>query len=190
MPQPAFSVRPGLVHLRQDVVHGIQHGAGHRAVDRRRRGLVRQGAGIGDDAPRRNGALAQRPQETLVPVAALVGLLDVGQGARDPAIGIVQRLVEDGTRPSRRDDISSPRYPWKLPGEGSRSRQCSAFLVLWPLSKLLPGAGMAPIHQKKRIFIGQHAGRCWRASCPDLTRIPRSIAALDVVPRDRRVGPI
>ena len=59
-----------LVHLVEDVVHRIADRAGHGAVDGGGGGLVLQRAGIGGDAPGRNRAVAQRPQETLVPVLA------------------------------------------------------------------------------------------------------------------------
>ena len=52
-----------LVHLLEDVVHGVADGARHRAVDGGGGRLVLPGAGIGGDAPGGDGAVAQRPEE-------------------------------------------------------------------------------------------------------------------------------
>ena len=59
----------GLVHLVEDVIHGIADETGHGAVDGGGGGLVLQRAGIGGDAAGGNRALAQRPQKTLAPTA-------------------------------------------------------------------------------------------------------------------------
>src|SRR5690606_5499972 len=83
-----------LVDLLQDVVHRVANRAGDRAVDGRGGGLVREGAGIGDDAPGGDRAVPERPQETLVPAIATIVGLDVGQRARDPLVGVVHRVVE------------------------------------------------------------------------------------------------
>ena len=85
----------GLVHLLQDVVHRIVDGARNGAVDRAGGRLVRQRAGVGGDAAGGDGPAAQRPQETLVPVAAqLVGGLHVGQRARHALVGLVDAAVD------------------------------------------------------------------------------------------------
>src|SRR5690606_3410262 len=60
------------------------------AVDRAGGRLVLQRAGVGGDAPGRDRAAAQRPQETLVPVGALFrAVLGLGQGPRDALVGAV-----------------------------------------------------------------------------------------------------
>src|SRR6185437_7423801 len=85
----------GLVHLLQDVVHRVADGAGDGAVDRGGGRLVRQRAGVGGDAAGGNRAAAQRPQETLVPVAAqFVADFHVGQGARHALVGLVDGGVD------------------------------------------------------------------------------------------------
>ena len=63
-----FEREAGFVHLVQDVVHRVDDGSGHRAVDGGGGGLVLERAGVGRDAAGRNGAAAQGPDETLVPV--------------------------------------------------------------------------------------------------------------------------
>ncbi len=85
----------GLVDLLQDVVHGVADDSGHRAVDGRGGRLVSLGAGVGDDPPGRDRAIAQGPEEALVPVLA-EGLvrLDIGQGAGDPLPGLVDAAVD------------------------------------------------------------------------------------------------
>src|SRR5690606_1430515 len=84
-----------LVHLAEDVVHGVADGARDRAVDGRGRGLVLLRTGVGGDAAGRNGAVTQRPQETLVPVLAPVFGFDIGERARDALPGVVDGDVED-----------------------------------------------------------------------------------------------
>src|SRR5690606_17932485 len=84
-----------LVHLAEDVVHGIGDGAGDGAVDGGRRRLVLLRAGIGRDAPGRDGAVAKRPQEPPVPVLAQVFLLDVGERARDALPGVIDLGIEN-----------------------------------------------------------------------------------------------
>ena len=89
--------QPRLVYLGEDVVHGVAHGPGHGAVDRRGRRLVLLGTGVGDDAPRRDRAVAQRPDEALVPaLAQFRGRLDIGQGTGHAAVGVIDGLVDDG----------------------------------------------------------------------------------------------
>jgi hypothetical protein len=56
-----------LVHLLQDVVHGIGDGAADGAVDGAGGGLVRQRAGVRGDAAGGDGTAAQGPQEAIVP---------------------------------------------------------------------------------------------------------------------------
>src|SRR5690606_20869243 len=74
----------------QDAVHRVADGAGHGAVDGAGRRLVLLRAGVGGDAAGRDRAAAQRPQEALVPVGALVvGLLGVGQGTGHALVGAV-----------------------------------------------------------------------------------------------------
>ncbi len=84
----------GLVHLVEDVVHRVADRSGHGAVDRRGRRLVRERARVRHDAARRDRALAQRPEETLVQRFALRGLFDVCQGFRDARQRVVHRLVD------------------------------------------------------------------------------------------------
>src|SRR5690606_13626139 len=80
----------GFVDLAQDVVHRVGDGARHGAVDRAGGGLVLERAGVGGDAAGRDRPAAQRPQDAVVPVLALlVGLLGVGQGARHALVGAV-----------------------------------------------------------------------------------------------------
>ncbi|MNP32690.1 hypothetical protein D3C76_1258870 [compost metagenome] len=85
----------GLVDLLQDVVHGVVDDPGDGAVDGRGGRLVALGAGIRNDPPGRDGAVAQRPEEALVPVLAfgLVGL-DIGQRPRHPFPGAVDAVVD------------------------------------------------------------------------------------------------
>src|SRR6185312_1688817 len=86
-----------LVDLAQDVVHGVADGAGDRAVDGAGGGLVLQGAGVGGDAAGGDGAVAQRPQELVVPLGTLLGgLFHVRQGARDALPGVIDGVVDDG----------------------------------------------------------------------------------------------
>ena len=86
----------GLVDLLQDAVHRVVDGAGHRAVDRRRGRLVLQCPRVRDDAPGRDRALAQRPQEAFVPARAkLAGGLGGGDRPRDPLPGLVDLAVDD-----------------------------------------------------------------------------------------------
>src|SRR5579883_2710124 len=87
----------GLVNLPQDVVHGVADGSRHRAVDRGGRRLVLQRARVGSYASGGNGAAAQRPEESLVPVFPHLFTLDVGQRPRDTLVGIVHRLVDGST---------------------------------------------------------------------------------------------
>ena len=51
-------------------------------------------AGIRRHAAGRNRAVAQRPEERLVPLFAAVFGLDVGERARDALVGVVHRLVD------------------------------------------------------------------------------------------------
>ena len=85
----------GFVHRAQDAVHGVGHRAGNRAVNGGGGRLVCLGTGVGGDASGRNGAALQRPQETPIPVLALLGGgLNIGQGAGDTAVGIFNALVD------------------------------------------------------------------------------------------------
>ena len=85
----------GLVDFFEDVVHRIGDGAGYCAVDGGRGRLVLARSGVGGDAPGRDRAMAQRPQETFVPLLAQFGRgFDVGQRARDPRPGVVHGRVD------------------------------------------------------------------------------------------------
>ncbi len=86
--------QPGLVDLAEDVVHRVGDRAGDGAVDGRGGRLVVLRAGVGNDAPGRDGAIAQRPEEALVPVLALLGRFDVGQGTGDSLPGVIDGLVD------------------------------------------------------------------------------------------------
>ena len=89
-----FEREAGLVHLVQDVVHRVDDGPGHGAVDGGRRGLVLQRAGVGRDAAGRNGAAAQGPDETLVPLVPDGFEFDIRQGAGHALVGVVHGLVD------------------------------------------------------------------------------------------------
>src|SRR5690606_15294896 len=85
----------GLVDLLQDAVHGVDDGARDRAVDRAGGGLVLERAGVRGDATGGDRAAAQRPQEALVPVPALVfRVFRVRQGARHALIAAVDVDVQ------------------------------------------------------------------------------------------------
>ncbi len=86
--------QPGFMDLAEDVVHRVGDGAGHGAVDGRGGGFVVLRAGVGDDPPGRDGAVAQRPEEALVPVLASLGRLDIGQRAGDPLPGGVYAVID------------------------------------------------------------------------------------------------
>ncbi len=92
-----FEREAGLMHLVQDVVHGIADRPGDGAIDRRGRGLVLQGAGVRGDAAGRNRTVAQCPQERLVPLFAAMLGFHIGERTRDALIGIVHRLVDGRT---------------------------------------------------------------------------------------------
>jgi hypothetical protein len=83
-----------LVHLVEDVVHGVEDGARHRAIDGRGGRLVFLRAGIGHDAAGGNAALAQRPQKLFVPVFTHFRRFGVGQRAGHAPVGVVHGLVE------------------------------------------------------------------------------------------------
>ncbi len=87
--------QPRLVDLVQNVVHGVADGARDRAVDGGGGGLVGLGAGVGGDAPGRDRAVAQRPQETLVPRVADLRRFHVGKRTRHALPGVVHGNVED-----------------------------------------------------------------------------------------------
>ena len=54
------------------------------------------GTSIRGDAPGRDDAVTQGPEKLAVPsFAVLLGLFDVGEGARDAFIGVVDSMVED-----------------------------------------------------------------------------------------------
>ncbi len=84
----------GLVDLAEDVIHRVGDRTRDGAVDGRGRRLVILRAGVGDDPSGRDGAVAQRPEETLVPVLALLGRLDVSQGAGDALPGGVDAVID------------------------------------------------------------------------------------------------
>src|SRR5690606_11205651 len=88
--------QPGLVDLAENVIHRVANGRRHGAIDGRSGGLVVLGAGVGNDAPGGNRAVAQGPQELLVPVLALLGRLNFRQGARDALPGVIHVLVDGG----------------------------------------------------------------------------------------------
>ncbi|MNV41533.1 hypothetical protein D3C71_1331730 [compost metagenome] len=76
--------------LFQDAVHRVGDGARHGAVDGAGGRLVLQRTGIGRDAAGGDGTAAQRPQEALVPVGALlIGGFGIGQSTRDTLVGAV-----------------------------------------------------------------------------------------------------
>ncbi len=85
------------VDLGEDVVHGITDGAGYGAVDGRGGGFVFLRPGVRGDAPGRDSAMAQRPQELLLPVLAFGRLFDFGQCFRDTQIGVFYVAVENVT---------------------------------------------------------------------------------------------
>src|SRR5690625_92573 len=65
-----------------------------RSVDGRGGRLVVKRAGVGRDAPGRNGAAPQGPQKLAVPVLAqLVGFFDIGQRASHPPERAVYVLI-------------------------------------------------------------------------------------------------
>ena len=84
----------GFVDLLQNVVHGVPDRVGDGAVDRRGRGLVLSGAGVGDDAPRGDRAALQRPDESLVPIVPARSLFHVGQRPGDTLAGAMDVLVD------------------------------------------------------------------------------------------------
>ena len=86
-----------LVHLVEDVIHGVADGAGHGAVDGAGGRLVSQSAGIGGDAPGGNGTLLLRPQEQVEPMLALLGGFHFGQGTGNTAVRVVHGVVHNGT---------------------------------------------------------------------------------------------
>ncbi|MNF47647.1 hypothetical protein D3C84_288540 [compost metagenome] len=86
---------PGFMDLAEDVVHGVEDGAGDRAVDGRGGRLEVLGAGVGDDPPGRHRAVAQGPEEAFVPVFAGRGVgLHFGQGAGNALPGGVRGDVD------------------------------------------------------------------------------------------------
>ncbi len=119
--------QPGLVDLAEDIVHRVADGAGNRAVDGRGGRLVVLRTGIGNDPPGRNGAMAQGPDEALVPVLALLGRLDLGQRPRDPLPGGVDAIVDRravlaGQSVFLRPDVLGCRLQGDI-GEGSGVRR-------------------------------------------------------------------
>ena len=87
-----FQGQAGLVHLAENVVHRILDGTGDGAVDGRGGRLVLEGTGIGSDATRRDGAIAQGPQEGLIPGfgLALLGRQRTG----NPLISLVYGAID------------------------------------------------------------------------------------------------
>src|SRR5690606_9158720 len=86
----------GLVDLAENLVHRVANGRRHGAVDGRGGGFVVQRAGVGNDAPGRDGAVAQRPEELLVPVLALLGRFHFRQGTGDTLPGVVHVAIDGG----------------------------------------------------------------------------------------------
>ncbi|MNZ87094.1 hypothetical protein D3C78_1059430 [compost metagenome] len=86
--------QPRLVKLGEDVVHRVADGGGDGAVDGRGGRPALLGAGVGDDSPGRDGAVAQCPEKLRVPVFAQLGRLHIGQGAGDPPPGGVEIGVD------------------------------------------------------------------------------------------------
>src|SRR5690606_11901877 len=85
----------GLVDLLQDPVHRVDDGARDGAVDGAGGRLVRQRAGVGGDAAGGDGPAAQRPQEALVPVTALLLVrLGVRQGPGHALPGAVYVAID------------------------------------------------------------------------------------------------
>src|SRR5690606_29979916 len=69
-------------------------GRGNSAVDGRGRRLVLQRAGVGGDTTGGDGTMAQRPEKLVVPLFAQLRNLDLGQGAGDTLIGLIDSLVD------------------------------------------------------------------------------------------------
>ena len=85
----------GFVDLVEDAVHRVLDGAGHGAVDGAGGRLVFLRAGVGGDAAGGNGPAAQRPDEALVPVGALLGGgFGIGQGPGHALVGAVDVGVQ------------------------------------------------------------------------------------------------
>ncbi len=85
---------PRLVHAAQDVIHRIADGARDGAVDRGSGGLVIERARIRGHTSGRHRALAQRPQEALVPLLADFLALHFRERARDTLVRVVHALVD------------------------------------------------------------------------------------------------
>ena len=91
----SFQREASLVHLIQDIVHGVVHRIGHSAVDGGRGWLVVLRTSIRDDAASRDRAVAQRIQEALVPQFTLCGAeLDACQRFRDAAVSRVDVFID------------------------------------------------------------------------------------------------
>jgi len=60
--------KPGFVHFAQYLVHGVVDDTGDSTVDSGRGRLMLLGSGIGGDAPGRDGAMTECPQEFLPPL--------------------------------------------------------------------------------------------------------------------------
>src|SRR6185437_5242045 len=91
---PRLERQPRLMHLLENVVHRVADRAGHGAIDGRGRRLMLPGTGIGGHTAGGNRAVAQGPDETLVPALAHLFALHVGQRAGDTLIGVVHRAIE------------------------------------------------------------------------------------------------
>ena len=86
--------QPRLVHLAEDIVHRILNGAGDGAVDGGGRRLVLKRPGVGGDTARRNGTIAQGPQEGFIPGVGFALLRS--QRASDTLVGLVDGAVDGG----------------------------------------------------------------------------------------------
>ena len=132
--------------LAQDVVHRIADRPGHRAVDRRGRGLVLQRAGVRSHAPRGDRAATQRPEKPVVPVFADRLLLDIRKRARDALVGVVHGAVE-------RSPVLGAQSIFLVPDVQGRFLEWNAAGV--PGCKLHGGAHFGNTSPIRRSFIGK-----------------------------------
>ena len=90
-----FERQARFVHLAQNVVHRVANSARNRAVDGGRGRFVFPSAGVGNDPPRRNGAMAQGPQKLLAPkFAQFLGGFHRRQRLGHALIGAVDGLID------------------------------------------------------------------------------------------------
>ena len=82
------------MHLAEDIVHRILNGAGDGAVDGGGRRFVLKRPGVGGDTARRNGTIAQGPQEGFIPGVGFALLRS--QRASDTLVGLVDGAVDGG----------------------------------------------------------------------------------------------